>query len=408
MLSYLKQPTNDFAAANKRGATFSLGFAIRRLSLLTFLLTLLSLSTLPGVSWAQANLVQTVSIGSTVNVCGSDECCLWFVIDVPVSSDELDISLLGSGLDTCFDWTCFVNQTGGGFVYTHPSSGNLKVTKTGGFPSRFSFYLCTHSATDCTPACKDSFVWNTYSGGLQTGAGTGHLTTTCCTPDFDPCGCDQIQQLGTDYICAVKGSGSHSSSVTFIFCPALPCTPGVVTFSGMPAASTQSWTNVGGCTYIKLICPPIGPDISPCDQICIHLPAGCPNHGLLTTMNVDFELNPNPCSYQKYGRFKLAGSGSQPQLTGLNEGGQSYPNPVNASNGFKTTIPFETSAGGNAKITITDAKGVKVCDETENLLGSGKHFFYFTADRLPSGTYYYQIEFPQGVVIVSKTIVIVK
>ncbi|HEY3874330.1 MAG TPA: hypothetical protein VGM92_02555, partial [Candidatus Kapabacteria bacterium] len=33
----------------------------------------------------------------------------------------------------------------------------------------------------------------------------------------------------------------------------------------------------------------------------------------------------------------------------------------------------------------------------------GTHFFYFTGTELPSGTYYYQIEFPKGVVIVSKT-----
>ncbi len=36
------------------------------------------------------------------------------------------------------------------------------------------------------------------------------------------------------------------------------------------------------------------------------------------------------------------------------------------------------------------------------------NFFYFTATDLPSGTYYYTIEFPQGVIIASKTMLVVK
>jgi hypothetical protein len=44
----------------------------------------------------------------------------------------------------------------------------------------------------------------------------------------------------------------------------------------------------------------------------------------------------------------------------------------------------------------------------EEILGAGSHFFYFSAKDLPSGTYYYTIEFPQGVVIASKTMLIVK
>jgi len=47
-------------------------------------------------------------------------------------------------------------------------------------------------------------------------------------------------------------------------------------------------------------------------------------------------------------------------------------------------------------------------NEDESVLGAGRHFFYFTAKDLPSGTYYYTIEFPQGVVIASKTMLVVK
>ncbi|HEY3876252.1 MAG TPA: hypothetical protein VGM92_12305 [Candidatus Kapabacteria bacterium] len=38
----------------------------------------------------------------------------------------------------------------------------------------------------------------------------------------------------------------------------------------------------------------------------------------------------------------------------------------------------------------------------------GTHFFYFSAADLPAGTYYYRIEFPAGVVIQNKTMLVVK
>ncbi len=89
-------------------------------------------------------------------------------------------------------------------------------------------------------------------------------------------------------------------------------------------------------------------------------------------------------------------------------GGQNYPNPLEAATGFKTTIPFVTSAGGTATINIVNEKGVKVLTDDEEILGAGEHFFYFSGKDLPSGTYCYQIEFPSGVAIANKTMLIVK
>ncbi len=76
--------------------------------------------------------------------------------------------------------------------------------------------------------------------------------------------------------------------------------------------------------------------------------------------------------------------------------------------GSYTTIPFVTSVGEHAMITIMNNKGAKVLNDDEDILGAGQHFFYFSAKDLPSGTYYYTIEFPKGVVIASKTMLVVK
>jgi hypothetical protein len=54
-----------------------------------------------------------------------------------------------------------------------------------------------------------------------------------------------------------------------------------------------------------------------------------------------------------------------------------------------------------------NAKGMKVLTD-EEILGAGGHFFYFSGKDLPTGTYYYTIEFPQGMIIANKTMLIVK
>ncbi len=89
-------------------------------------------------------------------------------------------------------------------------------------------------------------------------------------------------------------------------------------------------------------------------------------------------------------------------------GEPNYPNPLNAAGGFKTTVPFTTYGSGVASIRIVDAVGKVVLSDNEEATHAGQHFFYFTAEDLPSGTYYYTIEFPKGVVIASKTMLVVK
>ncbi|HWF44606.1 MAG TPA: hypothetical protein VG537_08185 [Candidatus Kapabacteria bacterium] len=92
----------------------------------------------------------------------------------------------------------------------------------------------------------------------------------------------------------------------------------------------------------------------------------------------------------------------------ITETGGNFPNPLDASTGFKTTIPFITDAGGMATIRIMNEAGETVLTDHEQLLGAGHHFFYITAEKLPAGTYYYTIEFPKGITIVSKSMLVVK
>jgi hypothetical protein len=87
---------------------------------------------------------------------------------------------------------------------------------------------------------------------------------------------------------------------------------------------------------------------------------------------------------------------------------QNYPNPLDSRTGFHTTIPFETDNQGIATISITNEAGQKVLNESMEAAYAGQHFFYFSGESLPAGKYFYQIEFPQGVVIVNRTMVIVK
>lgn len=69
---------------------------------------------------------------------------------------------------------------------------------------------------------------------------------------------------------------------------------------------------------------------------------------------------------------------------------------------------FWDTAHGIASIRVVDATGKEVLRDNEEVTFAGTHFFYFTANKLPAGTYYYTIEFPQGVAIASKTMLVVE
>ncbi len=62
----------------------------------------------------------------------------------------------------------------------------------------------------------------------------------------------------------------------------------------------------------------------------------------------------------------------------------------------------------NMQRKTTGIIGSVVKEETMIFTGSGKHFFYFTGERLPAGKYFYTIESPLGTVIVKQSLLIVK
>lgn len=87
---------------------------------------------------------------------------------------------------------------------------------------------------------------------------------------------------------------------------------------------------------------------------------------------------------------------------------QNYPNPITADSRFATKIPFESLGAGLASIRVTDEAGKLISTETMDVISAGRHFFYFSAESLPAGTYFYQIEFPRGRVIVRRSMLVVK
>ena len=71
-------------------------------------------------------------------------------------------------------------------------------------------------------------------------------------------------------------------------------------------------------------------------------------------------------------------------------------------------ITLQSTKNLGVKQTIMNPTGKVVHTETESFDGAGKHFFYFNGKDVPTGTYYYTIESPIGVLIVKQTLLIVK
>ncbi|WP_159421241.1 T9SS type A sorting domain-containing protein [Candidatus Kryptonium thompsonii] len=68
---------------------------------------------------------------------------------------------------------------------------------------------------------------------------------------------------------------------------------------------------------------------------------------------------------------------------------QNYPNPFNSS----TAIVYEIPSDGFVKINVYNSLGQIVASLVNSVQSAGKHITSFEAGNLPSGVYYYQLEF---------------
>ncbi len=358
-----------------------------------------------------------------------DECCALYELHVTSANvSEIDITLGGgTGSDECFDKTCFATQKGylnGVAMATGTVSfdwtatpGVLEITFSPAlsYNDLFQFWICKSN----TDTCRTYLDWETKDNhGDPDSYGHDTILTGCDSYSGPPCGgCDLAWQSGENTICVELGpssAGAHCITVNFelpVACLPTSINPVEMYGCGDPTGtgSLSSWTGSPGaytsftwCANGGLI---TGCTFPGCTPICFNFASGCQtfqiNHIYATT-----NLANDPCDPQ-VAVFKALPPGGPPS-TGQNSGGQNYPNPIGASSGFNTTIPFTTAAEGSASIRIVDAKGNVVLKDNEEVTYAGQHFFYFTATDLPSGTYYYQIEFPQGVVIQNKTMLVVK
>lgn len=228
-----------------------------------------------------------------------------------------------------------------------------------------------------------------------------YVTVTGLTPT-----CVQVTFQNTHYALLGVDGCCEDNSFTFV----LP--PGCTVTSVTPLTSGWCWDTVGSTVQI-FGCPAGGFTPLPCCSslvvnICTDCPIGFSNW--ITNWTGADNCGDTTGDTVSYcggcgGGGKIA---DQPSAPGQNTGSPNYPNPFGSGTNFTTTIPFTTSASGVATIRIVDEKGNVILTEDQDVTYNGTHFFYFTGNDLPSGTYYYQIEFPKGVVIVNRSMLLVK
>ncbi len=410
--------------------TYSAGRARRTLTLIA---ALILLAAAPKMGRSQA--IPDIVFDGTNTDCG-DGCCLEFteIITEPTTTTDIYMISNGSGTD-CFTHSCWTGQTSGTKTFQEGSDySDFQIVAnafdrmwTGPFPYSFNVYIC--GSYDCL---KNYTEYNWYMSSIGGSRHNNYPLYMQSCETFPGCstGCSYItvNQDGTDaancgtLICFFNQSGFTVGSFTLNFDPPINLSTRCIDlvtgdtqtncfdYSFDHSFSSWSWSApdpYGNVTFT-------GGSVATCGPpICVFIPACATTYNDASLVNEVVSLvdpvNPPGCSTDNSVvsvAMKQPDGGSG--TTQSNRGQQNYPNPVDAASGFNTTIPFVTSTGGTAVITISDEKGTKVLNDDEEILGAGGHFFYFSAKDLPSGTYYYTIEFPQGVVIANKTMIVVK
>jgi hypothetical protein len=388
----------------------------------------------PAVSFAN-----TITWDGNSQHCG-DQCCHDFTVTITQPTDQINIDLWdwGGGPD-CFDHLCWSNQSTGSRHFVQGADGpwsfeididHTDPAWTGTFPLTIHVWIC--GTYDCM---KDYDQWwwatrPTYESGNPSPISSGDCRSIepcgsgCSFISASPSGTGFGNACGTE-ICFHNQSGGLVTSFTLNFQPRIdlnnPCPSGP---TGGPRCNFAPYNSThvvfSNCAWtidppdpfgnVTIHTPPGSKcGVSNCNELCIFVPA-CVTGFNDEIISLQTPINPSNCNADDIVVKAAMKKSDQPSLKSQDEssGNQNYPNPIDANGGFKTIIPFATSASGTASIRIVDATGKEVLSDNEDVTYSGKHFFYVTADKLPTGTYYYTIEFPKGVVIASKTMLVVK
>ena len=81
---------------------------------------------------------------------------------------------------------------------------------------------------------------------------------------------------------------------------------------------------------------------------------------------------------------------------------QNYPNPFNPT----TTIRFDVPEASKVTLIVFDMLGRRVAILVDGVVSAGAHTASFDARSLPSGSYIYRLETPQGTF--TKTMLLLK
>ncbi len=414
---------------------------------LPVLAALLLLAALPRAGWGQENTMVydgTVAPPGTCNA--NDECCQKWTITFNEPADSIMLTLAPAYGVTdayCIDEDCWEAQSTPflrTFFQQAPFCWGIKFSHldpawVGPFPFTLDVELCASNN------CWRNFPqWAWTDVPADYGGGYFNLTN-CSGPPSCEDGCSYITAepdangCGVD-ICFVNQSGSDVTSFSLSFSPGLSdCQWNGSTLGGDGPKCSSPWDlpiAVGyhaltGCwtqTYNRITkimtwsepgppaCPEARVAIPSCTEgnsMCVFIPY-CADETINQTITLTDPYCDGSAGYINISMKRPGGpsNGSSQTFGASGPSEQNFPNPVEASSGFKTTIPFSTSVTGTAYIRIVDQTGKEVMKDNEEATYAGEHFFYFTATDLPAGTYYYQIEFPQGVVIQNKTMLVVK
>ena len=391
---------------------------------------------------------QTLGITTASSPCtGNDGPCCFRLTFNPGSATPMRTLDINVSNPACWDWVCFELQfpalTSGGVGVTGTATGgagsgqySFKPTIANtNFPSGADLVLilCPKLGCDISNA---TITWTyTAANGLTVTQTYGF--PNCNGSSYCP-RCDQttLQSGGFyngycyDRACFQKRSTGSATSGPFkiTFNPAwTPCVQptrawvhtwpdGSVSYGplcnqdgnqGNPLPP-DGWTIAGpnpepGGNNSFTVTPGIDFPFLPCDVFCINIPM-CEGGKKYTVTITDLSDLGHNCTPSPSMIFKRATDGNE-----IGQNQNSYPNPVTRMTQFRTTIPFLLpSDGGEAKINFYSEAGNLVHTETNTFSGTGRHFFYFTGEDLPSGKYFYTIESPIGAIIVKRNLLIVK